>query len=51
MVELHGNVRLLGEKVAFNDKRFEFFERLLGDNEKFPRCTCLRLNGMPYGDD
>ena len=33
MVELQTNVCLLSEKVVFNDKRFELFERLLDDNE------------------
>ena len=48
VVELHGNVRLLSEKVAFNEKRFELFERHLDDNEQYSRRTSLRLNGIPY---
>ena len=39
---------MLSEKVAFNDKRFELFERLLDDNEQYSRYTSLRLNGIPY---
>ena len=47
-MELQDNVRLLREKVAFNDNRFELFERLSDDNEQYSRRTCLRLNGIPY---
>ena len=47
-LELQDNVRLLSEKVAFNDKRFELFEKLLDDNEQYSRRTSLRLNGIPY---
>ena len=48
IVELQNKVKMLEEKAAYGEKRFELLERKLDDGEQYSRRTSLRINGIKY---